>query len=471
MKFTIFSVALALASPVLAQTVSNAAYEIYNQSSGLPVVDAGYALGSGYSIAQEPDDHGADTHWEVTLVSGSSYKIINQISGLALVDAGYAKGNGYTIGQWPFDGGTDALWQFVSVGGGYYQIVNEASGLSLVDAGYNNQPGYSIAQWAYDGGADAKWLLTPTSGGSDYAWYELTSTPQPCTREPYGVIYNYNTAAASINAQLMQMFNSGQRSIKLPIYFAHGISDGTIMDSTGGNLAPQFRTNLTNLLAEIKKIGFNFVEVGFYAQGENAVLNNTTNWSTFNEPVFQETWNLIYNLHPIIAGAGIPYLIDLFSEGIPTTYLNNYSVSLAFTQNLWNYYVYDFGKTDTVGFSMITTSDRYAQLPNVYGNSPYGNHGYPTTYDLHIYANAESVVTGAYSAFESQGYNPPWIIGEAYYDDPSEPGQLIGAIQSTHQPIERLFQWPLTSQSEQGNCAAVNVAPPTLFSNYSADAF
>lgn len=86
-------------------------------------------------------------------------------------------------------------------------------------------------------------------GGSDYAWYHLDP---PCSREPYGVIYNYDTASATINSQLQQMYNNGQRRLRIPIYFARGINSGTIMDSTGGNLAPQFQTNLTNLLAAIK---------------------------------------------------------------------------------------------------------------------------------------------------------------------------------------------------------------------------
>src|SRR5580692_7387197 len=45
-------------------------------------------------------------------------------------------------------------------------------------------------------------------GGSNYGWYYLTAS---CNREPYGVVYNYNTATATIDSQLQQMYNNGQR--------------------------------------------------------------------------------------------------------------------------------------------------------------------------------------------------------------------------------------------------------------------
>ena len=89
-------------------------------------------------------------------------------------------------------------------------------------------------------------------GGSNYAWYYLGS---PCNREPYGVVYNYNTATATIDAQLQQMYANGQRRLRIPIYHARGVNTGTVMDSTGGTLAPQFMTNLTNLLAAVKSAG------------------------------------------------------------------------------------------------------------------------------------------------------------------------------------------------------------------------
>lgn len=53
------------------------------------------------------------------------------------------------------------------------------------------------------GGSTTSTTVTTTTtlpaglGGSDYGWYYLAS---PCNREPYGVVYNYNAATATIAA-------------------------------------------------------------------------------------------------------------------------------------------------------------------------------------------------------------------------------------------------------------------------------
>ena len=148
-------------------------------------------------------------------------------------------------------------------------------------------------------------------GGSNYGWYTLGPS---CNREPYGVVYNYNTAAATIDSQLAQMYNNGQRRLRIPIFHARGINSGTIMDSTGGTLAPQFLANLKNLLAAVKAAGFLEIEVSFHPQAGN----DPTQWTTtFSSDYFQENWSVIQNVRSIVAAAGIPYHLDLLNEGIP----------------------------------------------------------------------------------------------------------------------------------------------------------
>jgi uncharacterized repeat protein (TIGR03803 family) len=189
-------------------------------------------------------------------------------------------------------------------------------------------------------------------GGSNYGWYYLAP---PCNGEPYGVVYNYDTATATIDAQLRQMYDNGQRRLRIPIFHARGINSGTIMDSTGGNLAPRFQANLGNLLAAIKAAGFVEIEVGFFPQSNNSPIG----WTTFSDDYFQENWSLIQNLHPIIAGAGISYHIDLMNEGIPPL---GWAVLLQYDQMLWNDYVAEFGSDDTLGFSIIADSAHVGQV-------------------------------------------------------------------------------------------------------------
>jgi hypothetical protein len=56
-------------------------------------------------------------------------------------------------------------------------------------------------------------------GGSNYLTYHLDP---PCSREPYGVVYNYDTATATINAQLQQMYTNGQRRLRILIFHGRG---------------------------------------------------------------------------------------------------------------------------------------------------------------------------------------------------------------------------------------------------------
>jgi Ricin-type beta-trefoil lectin domain-like len=141
-------------------------YVLFNQASGLALVDVGYAQYSGYTIGQGSYDGGSDAQWQIISVGNGLYKIVNQASGLALVDAGYAQGNGYTIAQGAYDGGSNAQWSIVALGNGNYEIINQASGLALVDAGYAQGNGYTIGQWTYDGGSDAQWQIGVVYAGS-----------------------------------------------------------------------------------------------------------------------------------------------------------------------------------------------------------------------------------------------------------------------------------------------------------------
>jgi hypothetical protein len=306
-------------------------------------------------------------------------------------------------------------------------------------------------------------------GGSSYLYYQQTSCAF-VDREPYGVVYNYDVATAMINSQLQAMYDNGQRRVKLPIYFGHGLSTGTVMDSTGGNLPQRFRDNLTNLLARIRQIGFEEIEIGFYSQGQNLIPNSLTDWSTWNEPLFDETYNLIVTLRPIVVNSGLLYRIDLMPEGIPTPYAANYAVWLQYVQKLWNYYVFQFRKEDTVGFSIIPLPEYLAQVPVVYGDSQYGNHGSPWVYDLHIYEDAYNNFLTAYQTLSAQGYNPGWIIGEAFYNDASAAADIQSAIQATNQTVFYVAQFPYSAAKACGP-AVPDVGPPLVFDNWKAYGF
>ncbi|MGH9622730.1 MAG: FG-GAP repeat domain-containing protein [Bryobacteraceae bacterium] len=303
-------------------------------------------------------------------------------------------------------------------------------------------------------------------GGSNYAWYYMDPS---CNREPYGVIYNYDVATSIINSQLQQMRSYGQSRLRIPIYFGHGLNTGTVMDSTGGDLSTRFRNNLTNLLAEIRSLGYVEVEIAFMPQGES----DPTTWTSYNDTMYRENWSLIYNLHSIIASSGLLYRIDLSNEASPDC---GQAALLQYDQHLWNNYVATFGKNDTVGFSIIAdpNSCRLTQVPAVYGNSQYGNQGSPYLFDLHFYdysSNVYANFVNAWATLTSEGYpsDHGWIVGEGYYNDSTEASQLRQAISYTGQLVFYVAQWPLL---RNGSCnSQVNIVPPLLFGKYSAYGF
>ena len=235
------------------------------------------------------------------------------------------------------------------------------------------------------------------------------------------------------------------------------------MDSTGGNLSKQFQNNLANLLAAIKTAGFQEIEVGFFPQS----ANNPVQWTAFSGDYFQENWSLIQNLRPIIVANDISYHLDLMNEGIPPP---GYAPMLQYSQMLWNDYVSMFGSADTVGFSIIADSAHAGQVGTVYGPSSYGNSGSPQVFDVHIYDETGGSFATTFSSLSAQGYQGvPWIIGEAFYNDATEAASLRHQANSTGQKVLYLTEWPLTSDL---NCSTdVNVAPPSDFSNYQAQAF
>ncbi len=309
---------------------------------------------------------------------------------------------------------------------------------------------------------------TESRGGSNYFAWKVD-----CINN-YGVIAQYHTATATIGSQLQSMFNGGQRRLRIPILFRNlGLggpdSDGANLNSAGGYLTPQMIANLTSLLTKIKQVGFEEVVVSFHPQAEN----NPTSWAMWEEDIYQENWNLIVGLHPIIANAGIPYLIDLRNEGMPALWD---SIGVQYAQRLWNNYSYSsWGKADTVGFSMVPEQWAFDAMSTVYA----AGDGYPYLFDVHIYGgtmpsttwgDTHPTIVGVHNALTALGLGGYGIIvGEGWYDDPTEAYQLKNGIAASGQLVYFFLQWPLhrTSGCPGGN----NDVVPTSFGLYIAEGF
>jgi len=312
------------------------------------------------------------------------------------------------------------------------------------------------------GSSQAATTGSQARGGSNYCWYGIDG----CDLEPYGVIKSFNNAPDVIRSQLAAMRAAGQSRLRVPIIHRSRPDTGTVMQSTGGDFSAQNRQNLTDLLSAIVDAGFVEIQVTFMPIGENAPW--TEEWKP---DLYLENLNLIRNLRPIIAGAGIQYRIDLCNEAVPTS---EQKVLLDYTQRLWDAYTDDFGKGDTCGFSIIANTNRISHIPQVYGNNP------PYLFDFHFYRPSVvytegDMFTAAHQQMNQYGYtNQGWTISETYYDDATAARTLRQAIDSTGRTVFYLMQWPvLAPRVDYPNppCPKAIVPPPVNFGAYIAQGF
>jgi hypothetical protein len=295
----------------------------------------------------------------------------------------------------------------------------------------------------------------PVSGGSNYDFYYL----EGCYREPYHVINGFNKAPGIIKYQLAGMKTNGQNRLTIGVFHHRGADTGTVMDSTGGKLSEQNSQNLAGLLAAVKQAGFAEVSVVLNPMSPNAPAG----WGDWQPDLYQENWQLIQSLRPIIAAAGIPYRIDLGNELTASTGQN---VVLRYDQQLWKDYTAKFGRTDTVGFSV--NSNDPGQVLNVgkmYGSNP------PPVFNLHAYGSEYEQFLYDDKWLRTFGYTTqPAIIGESYYNDKTAAGGFSKASRETGRQIYYLTQWPKT-RANNTQCDQVDVAPPNDYSVYKAAGF
>jgi len=274
------------------------------------------------------------------------------------------------------------------------------------------------------------------------------------------------------------MYANGQRSLRIPIFYMNSGENcsgalgtrGTNLNSAGGGLSAQCSQNLASLLQKVASLGFSNVLVGFFGSGANSPQAWPSNWylNSYYLNLAQENWNLIYNLKPLLDNSGLNYKIDLMNEGIPNYqpgnqgWKNSQMGWLTYVQWLWNNYRSVFGTSQTVGFSVVPGGGGYAQynLADVYGTT------FPPVFDLHFYDYAYATYLNTWSLLSSRGQTEGWVVGETYYNDATNASELWSAHQAAGNTVFWLAQWPLTRAR---TCSDVDVAPPSLYSNYSAN--
>jgi hypothetical protein len=298
-------------------------------------------------------------------------------------------------------------------------------------------------------------------------WFDVVN----CNRENYHVIANYDIAKTTIDGQLQQMYNNGQRTLRILLHHSHGGerctgplgTRGTGLDSTGAFLSPQCQANLQNFLQSAYQIGFRGATFSFGPLGSNNPQNWPETWyqqQSYND-LSQENWNFIGNLHSLIAGSGMNFKIDLMNEGIPPSN-SVYNGWRTYASWLYGNYSGVFGTADTVGFSF--GPDTAGLLDSVY----HGNN--PPVFEIHFYpaaGTAASVYQSTWNTLASQGKTEGWIIGEGFYNDVDEASGLAAGHAAAGNTVFMLTQWPASRPSA---CGGANIdVVPLNYNNYIAN--
>jgi hypothetical protein len=322
-------------------------------------------------------------------------------------------------------------------------------------------------------------------GGSNLVWHDL----QGCEREPFGVIANYHEPGirARVRSQLAQMREQGQERVSIGLFHLRGTPDlagrinGTLLDSSGGQLHPRQRANLVALLADVREAGFASFLFRYHPQGGN----DPRGWDDFDADRFEENAALIESIEPLLQAAGMPHGTDLMVEGMPRARIVEFAGNRIirpdeparepwsrYARELWARFVQGFGTASTVGFSFVSDTDdvridaRAEHVPYVYTVD--GLLTLPVALAFDLYGTAERdegwIFERHHAHLADEGVaSTPFVVAEAYYDDAVAASSLGDAMKATGRPVLFLTQWPLRRGAA---CADVDVAPPVDYRSW-----
>ena len=355
--------------------------------------------------------------------------------------------------------------------GGHFLTQTVTGSVSCSNGTFGDaDPGTSKACWygPVAGAGQGKILAT---GGSNYPFY--VQNLESWDGNQRVVVGQYNLAPGLVEAQLRQMYKTGQRNIALILWYlpfgnsntpADGVIDGAFMDSSGGRLSAQNQANLTAVLGLINQIGYSQVTLRFAPVG----VASPTGWgNTWNEAVFEQDEAFVFSTRQVaeaaLAGSSVTRTYDLGVEvgGVPhllnpdgVTYTDGQSPS--YTTRLWGDYVRNYGASDSYGFSIaydfgkLTTAiaeyDRAGTRPSAYAVDVYGN-------DQLWYCYQELV--GAHETAK------PIVLQEASYNDAGQMAAIQNQLLHIPLVISHIDQWPASV-----SVANADASPPVSYGAY-----
>lgn len=301
----------------------------------------------------------------------------------------------------------------------------------------------------------------------DDAWYGLNGR-KPI--QPLIGFFHKNPQKAI--DQFIKIRQSGQKVISIMIWFCRGIENnisfthGHCVANLNSNLIPQHLKNLENVIKTIEILKFSDLTIRFAPQGES----DSSEWTSWNEKIYQENWNFIVNLRKkILEKKGkVKVTFDLGVEngGIPDDLLSSHKgLKESYTRRLITDYNKSFGMNDSYGVSIAWDSNGWT-----HGSEGKGRiFSYlkllkdlnirPKALALDIYDREYEGLIKAQQSIAQSGVanNLPIIIQEAFYNDRQAFDSFMKIKELGTLNIKYLFQWPV----QRGKTGHFSLAVPS----------
>lgn len=287
----------------------------------------------------------------------------------------------------------------------------------------------------------------PVAGGSNLVCWRFDDGP-------HGYVREFTIAQASILPQLQQMYAAGQRRLAVVVPYFEG-GDTFALDSSAGSLNAADRASLTGLLTTIRNIGFQHVMIRMLPEWSAYFGNwqNPTVMARYGVGLWRprsydrdysftaDVWDATAQVFPDPYARGI----DLCAEGILPDRSNYpspdaFTQSLKFLQRFWDDWCYDYGVSGTVGYSIIPTQDRVANIAATYANGQQ-----PYLWAVDCYPRDNSLWPAFKQGMTAAGLDRGYLITETFADDPTA-ARIFNADAS----IFWWYDWPVGPDTAWG---------------------
>jgi hypothetical protein len=334
------------------------------------------------------------------------------------------------------------------------KLIAVAALLPLLSAGPPQSQSVRVSR--REGGAP---LFVPIArAGSNYPFYSTLGYLQQPTEKRWflpgalrPVIGTYHEDSLTVQCQLAEMFDAGQRRIALVLWFddLSGVPRlrtqpvyGHTVNARADSLLPQHAANLRALVTHIRELGFAQLVVRFAGQGQS----RPKEWTVWNETEYQRNRRFIWSTIRLVERTRreLPVLYDLDIEGggIDTGQQRQY------VRRLWQDYVATFPLERTIGVSVAASARfdptlggrRLATLLADYDSV--GRRPSILAVDIYEWPKRSLVAIGrSLAAARTPGI--PVIIMESYYDDTETRDAIADVRAAGAVNVVSVFQWPL----------------------------